>query len=260
MQWLSALKPRILMLLTALMLLGGCKEVLYSQLTEADANEMMALLVLSGIPADREKDAASGYSVLVNKDDLAVAVTVLKNSGLPREQFTSIGEVFGDVGVVGTPFEERVRFTYATNQELSQTISQIKGVDSARVHVVIPPEERFGSTSEPARASVVVFHDRSFDPSVYTARIKALVSFAVSGLEIENISTTFFLSPGFVVEQAPVEPAMGTAMASGQPRYANSGEFLSDPLVLAIAMFLVLLLVVRMFVLGMRKLRVRART
>jgi len=126
MRLLSALKPKLLMLMTALVMLGGCKEVLYSQLNEADANEMMALLVLSGIPASREKDATQGYSLMVDEADLAVAVTVLKNSGLPREQFTTMGEVFGDVGVVGTPFEERVRFTYATNQELWQTISQIK--------------------------------------------------------------------------------------------------------------------------------------
>lgn len=253
MSWFSALRTKMLMLMTALTLLGGCKEVLYSQLTEADANEMMALLVLSGIPASREKDAATGYSLLVDETDLAVAVTVLKNSGLPREQFASMGEVFGDVGVVGTPFEERVRFAYATNQELSQTISQIKGIDNARVHVVIPPQERFGASTQPPRASIVIFHDRSFDPAQYTARIKSLVAFAVADLEIENISSTFFLSPGFVVEQAPPEPAIGTAMASASGEVASGGSFFSESVVITIAMFLIVLLFVRSGMLWTRR-------
>lgn len=254
---LSFLKDKMLVLAAALLLLGGCKEVLYSDLTEAEANEMMALLVLSGIPADRERDPTAGYSLLVDEDNLAVAVTILKNSDLPREKFVTMGDVFGDVGVVGTPFEERIRFSFATNQELSQTISQIKGVDSARVHTVIPPQERFGTNKEPASASVVIFHDPSFNPAEYTAQIKALVAFAVPGLEIENISSTFFKSPGFVVQ--PAEPAISINSLSAEASSATpapvTGQARQSNSVLGIVLLLLVLLVVRMVTLFFRRLK-----
>lgn len=250
------LKQKAFLMLAVLTMLSACKEPLYSQLTEADANEMVALLVLSGVPASREIDTGNGFSVMVEPEDLAVAVTVLRNSGLPRESFQSFGDVFGDVGVVGTPFEERIRFAHATNQELSQTISQIKGIDSARVHVVIPEKERFGATVQPARASIAIFHDRSFDPIEYSARIKALVAFAVPALEIDRISSTYFLSPGFVVEpglaSAVAQP--GSAMASGAAGEPSFGIGWGMS-VIGITLLLLVLLLVRVAMLGARKLR-----
>jgi len=212
----AKLRAKGVMMMAVLVMVAGCKDVLYSELTEQDANEMVALLVLSGVPASRERDPAGTYSVMVEEADIALAVTVLRNSGLPREKFETLGEVFGDTGVVGTPFEERIRFAHATNQELAHTITQIKGVDSARVHVVIPAEERFRTVTEPARASIAVFHDRTFEPSEYQSRIKTLVAFAVPGLELEDISLTFFLSPGFVVEPSPPAATVenGSAMAN----------------------------------------------
>lgn len=263
MTWFLDLKRRTLMLFASVILLSGCQEVLYSELTEADANEMVALLVLSGIPADREKDKDKMYSVLVDGDDIALAVTVLKNSGLPREKFASLGEIFGDPGVVGTPFEERVRFAYATNEELSHTITQIKGIETARVHVVIPPEERFGKSSEPARASVAIFHDRSFAPSEYSGRIKTMVAFAVPGLEIENVSTSFFLTPGFVVQPSIELPqnqgsivaaASADGMVDAAPLSAYKSRVMNLPW-LDIGALLVAVILVRLLVLGWRRLR-----
>lgn len=257
MQWFHILRLRLLALVTGVAMLAGCQEVLYSELTEADANEMVALLVLSGIPASRERDKSLAYSVLVDEADVAVAVTVLRNSGLPREKFSSLGEVFGDTGVVGTPFEERIRFAYATNEELSHTITQIKGIESARVHVVIPAEERFGKTVEPARASVAIFHDRSFQPTDYTSKIKTLVAFAVPGLDVENVSTAFFFAPGFVIQQPQDGGAgAGAASAAGQ-RWPSFGFYPDAGTVfpfLDIAMIVIALLLVRMAVLGWRQL------
>ncbi|MEM6941348.1 MAG: type III secretion inner membrane ring lipoprotein SctJ [Pseudomonadota bacterium] len=213
-KWLETARARVIAMLAAVAVLAGCQEVLYSNLSENDANEMVALLVLSGVPASREVGKDQSYSVAVDKDDIAIAVTVLKNAGLPRETFASLGEVFGDAGVVSTKFEERIRFAFATNEELSRTITAIKGVDSARVHVVIPPEGRFGASNDPARASIAIFHDRNFEPAQYSSRIKALVAYAVPKLEVENISTNFFPSVGFVVEPVTEPNAPGSVIAA----------------------------------------------
>lgn len=212
--WLFRMfKKPVILFLGLFLLLSGCKEVLYSQLNEAEANEMVALLVLSGIPASREKENGRTYAITVKPQDLAVAVTALKNAGLPREKFSNFGEVFGDSGVVGTPFEERVRFAYATSEELAHTISQIKGVERARVHVVIPPQDRFGKSTERARAAVAVFHDQSFDPSQNASRIKTVVAFAVPKLDIDDVAISFFVTPGFVVRPMPPQPDGAVAAA-----------------------------------------------
>lgn len=250
---LQILRHKAVMMFAVLALVAGCKDVLYSELTEADANEMVALLVLSGVPASREKDAAGTYAVMVEETDIALAVTVLRNSGLPREKFDTLGDVFGDTGVVGTPFEERIRFAYATNQELANTITQIKGVDSARVHVVIPAEERFRTVTEPARASIAVFHDRTFEPSEYMSRIKTLVAFAVPGLELEDISLTFFLSPGFVVEPSlpAANPDGGTAVAGASTATPYGLGSWGIPL-FGLAFILVAVILVRALTLSVR--------
>ncbi|MEM8978514.1 MAG: type III secretion inner membrane ring lipoprotein SctJ [Pseudomonadota bacterium] len=254
MRMIALLRQRGLALMCALLMLAGCQEVLYSELSEEDANEMVALLVLSGIPAKRERDSATTYAVSVEEADLAVAVTVLKNSGLPREKFTSLGEVFGDSGVVGTPFEERARFAFATNEELANTISQIKGIERARVHVVVPAEDRFGKPERPARASVAIFHDTSFDPSSYSGRIKTLVAFAVPGLEVEQVAMSYFLTPGFVVQPLREQPAPGAAMADGSIGLSSLASQIGRLPLLEIGVFFVVLILLRLiFRSGRRK-------
>ena len=256
MQVMKTIRLRALAMLTGLLLLAGCQEVLYSDLTEADANEMLALLQLSGIDADRKREPDDSYTLLVAEGDLAYAVTVLRNSGLPREKFSSLGEVFSDTGVVGTPFEERIRFAHATNEELSHTISQIKGVDRARVHVVIPPEERFGRVTEPARASVAVFHDASFQPTAFSGRIRTLVAFAVPGLEVENVSVSFFPTPGFVVQPTGPQAPPGAVEASPVSQVVPwSGSLKGGLPLVGLGMLLVAVLAVRATMLGVRRAR-----
>lgn len=252
---LHTFKLKLLALMAVLAILAGCKEALYSELTEADANEMVALLVLSGVPASREKAPSGTFTVMVEEADLPVAVTVLKNAGLPREQFASLGDIFGDVGVVGTPFEERIRYAFATNQELSRTITEIKGIENTRVHVVIPPEVRFGQSEQIARASIAVFHDSSFAPSEYSSRIKALAAYAVPGLEIENISLTFFPTTGFVVETSglTVPAVSGAAMANTQNDGALRGASW-EAYIFGLIIFMILILFVRLTILGLRNM------
>ena len=47
------MKKRLLLLLTIILLLTGCKEDLYTKLSESDANEMVAILLNNGIDAEK---------------------------------------------------------------------------------------------------------------------------------------------------------------------------------------------------------------
>lgn len=179
-------------LMLASLTLAGCKEVLYSNLTEASANEMVAHLDAAGIPATRRSDKDRVYVIMVEAAYVPAAITVLGNEGLPHKTFETIGTVFDAEGIVGTPFEERARFTFAMNEELAQTISSISGVRSARVHVMLPPTTRFERAAAPSSASVTINYEDNFDAPRHVPTIKNLVSHAVPDLAYDNVAVALF--------------------------------------------------------------------
>ena len=117
---------------------------------------------------------------------------LLKKAGLPRERFADLGEVFKKEGMVSSPTEERARFLYARSQELSQTLSQIDGALSARVHVVLPEKKTPTSSGQPASASVFIQHADMIDFAPYVPKIKSLVSNAIEGLSYEKVTVALF--------------------------------------------------------------------
>ncbi|MEM9797305.1 MAG: type III secretion inner membrane ring lipoprotein SctJ [Pseudomonadota bacterium] len=183
-------------LATALLLLTGCKEVLYSDISQIEANEMVAVLAASQITATREQSKDGQYAILVAPDDVPLAVALLRDQGLPREQFESLGEVFGGDGIVGTPFEEQARFLHALNQELSAAVTAIAGVRSAKVLVTVPPAERFRTTPPRASAAIVVHHEAGFESRRHVPTIKNLVAHAVPALDYDAVEVALFPAGG----------------------------------------------------------------
>ncbi|WP_246799198.1 hypothetical protein [Rhizobium leguminosarum] len=123
------------------LVLSGCQEDLYTNLAEREANSMVATLQRSGIPASRLLQQDGRMKVVVDHDRFAEAVTVLDDAGLPNQAFASIGEVFKREGLVASPTQDRAGMLYALSEELSRTISEIDGVLSARIHIVLPDND-----------------------------------------------------------------------------------------------------------------------
>lgn len=141
---------------TALLLLRGCKSELYSGLAEKDINEMAMVLQARGIQTERSA-AKEGFTLSVSSDDFTEAMAILNAQGLPRKQFNGLGVTFNGEKMVATPFEERARFMYALNEEIAQSLSQIAGVISARVHVTLPESQPFERSKPRPRASVFIY-------------------------------------------------------------------------------------------------------
>ncbi|MGX1043415.1 type III secretion system YscJ/HrcJ family lipoprotein [Bradyrhizobium diazoefficiens] len=139
---------RVFLAMPLLLSLIGCKTDLYTKIQEREANEMLALLLGKGVDAVRvvAKDGTS--TIQVEEKQLAYSIDLLNVEGLPRQSFKNLGEVFKGSGLVASPIEERARYVYALSEELSRTISDIDGVLSARVHVVLPKNDllRQGAT------------------------------------------------------------------------------------------------------------------
>lgn len=176
------------LVLGALLLLGGCKTELYAALPEQEANEMIAVLLQRGIAAEKVVAKDGSDSIMVDKSRFADAVATLRDSGFPHRNFETMGDVFKSGGLVASPMQERARFLYALGQELSATISQIDGVLSARVAVVLPEDDILDRSPTPSSASVFVRYDAASGVGKLVPQIKMLVADSVQGLSYDKVS------------------------------------------------------------------------
>ncbi len=196
-----------------LLIATGCTKVeLYSQLDEQQANEMMAILLAEEIACNKAAGEEATWKLEVSQADFSKAVNRLRQKGYPKARYTGMGDVFRKSGLVSSPTEERIRFMHALSQELSQTISQIDGVISARVHIVLPNNNPFGDTIQPSSASVFVKHQPGANLSVQIPEITRLVVGSIEGLEYDAVSTVLFAADE--IDPAPLpgldetQPAM----------------------------------------------------
>lgn len=186
--------------------LGGCKADLYTKLQEREANEMVALLLGNGFDAGRTQSKDGTSTVVVEQKQFAQAVELLKANGYPRQTFTNMGEVFKGGGLIASPTEERARYVYALSEELSKTISDIDGVLSARIHVVLPKNDLLRQDATPSSASVFIRYDARAPVKALLQQIKMLVANSIEGLSYEKVSVV--LVP---VERNEVQPVITTA-------------------------------------------------
>ena len=177
------------LMLSLALLLSGCGESveLHRQLSEQDANEVIAELADKHIRAQKIP-AKDGVTVRVNASDISRAVRTLEAVGLPKVARATMGETFRKEGVISTPLEERARYIYALSQELEATLSKIDGVIVARVHVVLPERVAPGEPVQPASASVFIKHDPRLEPDSILGRVRRLVASSIPGMTtaVEN--------------------------------------------------------------------------
>lgn len=174
--------------------LVGCKVNLYSGLDETDANAITALLLAHDIKIEKVAGAEGTWTLMIDESNMVRAVALLEANGLPKEKFTSLGEVFKKEGMISTPLEEKVRFMYALSQEVASTIAQLDGVLVARVHVVPQEQDSLGTNILPASASVFIKYSPDADIEAQVPKIKVMVENSIGGLKKENVSVFLFPS------------------------------------------------------------------
>lgn len=203
--WTSRFRPALLA--ASLLVLAACGRAdLYSKLSEAQANEMVAVLQRAGIAATKTDGGEAGWTLATAKGDFSRAIEVLHAQGYPREEFATLGTVFKREGFVSSPVEEHARLVFGMQQELSHTISEIDGVVQARVHLAMPENQPLAAVKQPSSASVFIKYRAGADINAQLGKVKALVVNSVEGLKYENVS----------VETFPAQPMpVGQTTSSG---------------------------------------------
>lgn len=178
----------------ALVLAGCGTEVLYSNLEESDANKILGLLMARDISGNKVVGKENKYSVLVPREDFAKAVDLLEWYGVPKKTFSGVGEVFQKTGMVSTPTEEFIRFTFALSQDIAKMLSHIDGVITSSVQLVLPQNDPYTEASSPSSASVFLKFRPGDLPAMLEPQVKQLVMNSVQGLTYEKVAVTVMQS------------------------------------------------------------------
>ncbi len=159
--------------------------VLYSNLQQRDAGEVVEQLKTTGIPYDLSKD---GSTITVPVERVAETRLTLAQEGLPRGGGVGY-EIFDRSRLGVTSFEQKVNLKRATEGELARTINQLNEVLWSRVQIVTPEERLFTERQQEPTASIFLnlAPNRTLQPKQIKA-IQHLIARSVEGLNPENIT------------------------------------------------------------------------
>ncbi|HEY1963021.1 MAG TPA: flagellar basal-body MS-ring/collar protein FliF [Rhizomicrobium sp.] len=159
------------------------KSILFSGVEPRDAQQITAKLDTMNVPYDVKGD---GGTILVPSDQVTKLRMELASENLPS---AGVGyEIFDKSDAFGTTaFVQNINRLRALEGELARSIQTIEGVDSARVHLVIPERQIFSRDAQNPSGSVVLKTRGVMDRGQVGA-IQHLVAAAVAGLEPSRIA------------------------------------------------------------------------
>jgi len=185
-------------LLATLLLISGCKEeALLNGLNQNQANEVVALLQKNNIEARKRNIAKSGYSVYVGLRDFSAAVDLTTIYNLPSKPRVEIAEMFPSDALISSPRAEVARIYSAIEQRLEQTLNQISGVVSSRVHVSYDISNTDAEKKgKPMHVAVLLRYDTANNaPANLIADATRLLKNSFSNVDYDNISVVMTPAP-----------------------------------------------------------------
>lgn len=159
---------------------------LYKNLSLSTASSIESTLSSAGFQVQLSDD---GTGVLVPREDIVRARMVLAETGIPIDGEPG-WELFDEAsGLTMNSFLQKVNRLRAMEGELSRSIQTLDGVQSARVHLVLPEREAFTRETPSPRASVIV---RSVPGRAISRKqalaIRNLVASAVAELDLTRVT------------------------------------------------------------------------
>ena len=158
---------------------------LYANLTPEDANRVLKALEAQQVPYKIEQN---GAAILVPSDKVHELRITMAGEKLLTGQGVGF-EIFDETQIGRTDFVQKLTYRRALEGELARTISEFPGVETARVHLVVPNRSLFLEEQQKASASVLLKLNgsRKLEPKDMDALVN-LVTMAVEGLDKSRVS------------------------------------------------------------------------
>ncbi|MGZ9116821.1 MAG: flagellar basal-body MS-ring/collar protein FliF, partial [Methylocystis sp.] len=151
------------------------KAILFSGLEPREATAVAQKLEALNVPYEARGD---GGTLLVPADQVTKLRMQLAAEGLPAE---GVGyEIFDKTDTFGTTsFVQNLNRIRALEGELARSVRNLAGIETARIHLVIPERQVFARENQPPSASVVLKTRTRLSRGQVTA-IQHLVAAAVA--------------------------------------------------------------------------------
>jgi len=189
---------------------------LYSNLSAKDASAVTQHLNSAGTSY---KLADGGATILVPRKDVYQLRLDLSGAGLPSTGQPGYS-LLDKQGITTSEFRQRVDYQRALEGELANTISAIKGVTGANVHIVIPQQDLFSKDSNKPTASVLV--QEGGGSKLTAGQVQAIVHLVASSVEgLDPTDVTVADGDGHVLSA----PGDGDIAAAGDARSEQTASF-----------------------------------
>lgn len=197
---------RIFFIFLTVTQLTACNDnkLLYN-LTQQQANQVLAILQQHNISAQKNGTQKTGYAITVDDSENTAALSIINQYQLPWAADVQISQAFPEGSIVASPNAEQARVLSLQEQRLEQSLRIISQVVNARVHVSYPPMSTDTGDKKPtSHVSVLISYKGEVDESLYIPQIKSLVKNSFDDVRYENISVALFPAP--VIQYATPTP------------------------------------------------------
>jgi type III secretion protein J len=178
-------------------LLTACAVPVAGGLDDPEASRVVVALDRASVDATKEVDpgAEGKWRVMVPRDDLPRALSMLREEELPRSQPPGVLDALGKGALVPSEAAEHAQLVAGIAGDLDRTLESIEGVLRARVHLSVPDHTPLREeVVQRGTASVLIEH-RGSTPPVSADSVQRLVAGGVSGLLPTDVTVVMISRP-----------------------------------------------------------------
>ena len=160
-------------------------DVLFRNLAPEDSGEIVESLREEGVDYRLEDE---GRTILVPRRNVYEMRVQLASGDLPSGGTTGF-EIFDEMQIGATDFQQQVNYQRALSGELTRTIRQIENVEHAEVQITPQRDSIYVERDEPAKASVMIGLNPGAELGLDKIKgIANLVASGVEGLSPQNVT------------------------------------------------------------------------
>ena len=188
---------RNLFFLLPLWVITACNDnMLLENLSQQQANQILAILQQHDIASQKKGTPKTGYSINVKRDETTAALSVINQYQLPWPAEVQIAQAFPESALVSSPNAEQARVISLQEQRLEQSLRMIDRVVNAKAHLSYPSfDNNVSEKNVTQHASVIITHNDDIDENLFIPQVKSLIKNTLNNLRYDNISVVLFPAP-----------------------------------------------------------------